>query len=545
MKKLLNLIVNGKYFIFLIVGYQQVTYWLKIPAYNSISAIAYKDAANWELCSQSVAMYGIFPTNISDWCLRRPINIELLALFLRIAQSMAGIYFLLGFIFAITIFWSYTHFRKILSPRESIFMLILIFSVWITFCNNMVLSESIALILGTLCLGIAAKIYLQFKLIDVLSLSILLTLIQIIRPGNLISPFLLILLVPLITSNFNSKILLASALLLVPFLYPVSIKLFTKIFYYDNYLTGGNAWSSIYGLINKNISWQEAYSRVPKNIGDSEILANQYLMDQSVSNFIDRPFDIFVSVWDNLFFMLSNSFPFISPVTITIPEAIVPFAFLASSSTIAYILRRLYKKSINTHLKLFIFFFLFSTIIFYSVSWKSEPARSLSPTLPLFIFMILYSITRKNSPSTNNQKDFVMQPKSYIALLIIPIIVVYATIATNRISARFPVITNSISNCPEEYFSFQKETLSIAYSSTIKKVSVFSWADLIDKLPRGYIVQGIAIIENEPIALTGYFQSDNNYGLINLHDACFRIKSNSLVSQTMQDLNFISLELST
>jgi hypothetical protein len=157
---------------FFLVLNQLLLNWFRVPSYNNINGVAYKDAANWELCSKSLAEYGLFPVNISDWCLRRPINIEILAFIFRITNSMFFIYFILNFIFVIILFWSYSKFSKILSRLQSLILGFTVFGLWAIFANNMVLSESIGLILGTLSLGVMSNLYVTNDVKNILFLTL-------------------------------------------------------------------------------------------------------------------------------------------------------------------------------------------------------------------------------------------------------------------------------------------------------------------------------------------------------------------------------------
>ena len=303
---------------------------LRIPQYNNINGIAYKDAANWELCSKSLAQYGVFPINISDWCLRRPTNIEFLAFLYRLTHSMSLIYIVFNFIFVLVLLWSYRNLKIILTKFQSFFLLFLANGLWAVFANNMVLSESLGLILGILSVGYMAKLLISNDARYLIFLATTLVLIQMIRPGNLMSPFLLVALVPIIHAKFKLKLSLGVFVLFLPLVLPSLVKYFAKLFSYNNYLTGGNAWASVYGLVNNNTTWQEAYSRVPSSVGNSEMAINQYLKTQTLTDFKNHPFTIIESVSENLFSMTSKVFPFFSPVTLTASGVLSGFLFIIS-----------------------------------------------------------------------------------------------------------------------------------------------------------------------------------------------------------------------
>ena len=83
----------------ILILFNLITTIYKLPSYNNIAGVAYKDAANWELCTKSLTLFGTFPENISDWCLRRPINIEILSTMFRLTGSIMAVKTILNFLF--------------------------------------------------------------------------------------------------------------------------------------------------------------------------------------------------------------------------------------------------------------------------------------------------------------------------------------------------------------------------------------------------------------------------------------------------------------
>jgi hypothetical protein len=530
-------VFNKKIFIFVIIGIQQLTFWLKLPSYNSISGFAYKDASNWELCAKSLANFGVFPVNISDWCLRRPINIEILSLFLKFIYSTAILYALLGIIFSFALLWSYSNFSKILSKLQSGILLLMIAILWLIFANNMVLSESIGIILGTLSLGLLSKIYLRIQIIDVLLLAILLIFIQIIRPGNLASPFLLMFLAPYMYQTIKLRLCLYGIFLTLPILYPMYIKWFSKIFLYDNYLTGGNSWASAYGLVNNNITWQESYRLVPPDVGDTELLVNEYLKNQTISDFIDNPLALLSSLGRNTINMFSGVFPFFSPVTATFHGITGGFLLISYITLFSYLFRNLYRMPMNFGLKLFSASFILTSILFYSASWKSEAARSLSPTLPILVFIVLLllrSIKYGNFDKTSGINE---RKKYFLAILIIPFVLITGLLSINHSHANKSEISSSEKFCGNEDFAFVENTVTLIKISEIRSSSLFSWSKLIDDLPNGYLIQGIAVIGRQPFAVSGYFEEKKGIRNYHLMNSCFRVETKDEISAVLSNLN--------
>lgn len=517
----------------------------RIPTYNRISEIAYRDAANWELCSKSLAQYGVFPTNISDWCLRRPINIEFLAILYRLTHSMKLIYIIFNFIFVFVLIWSYRNFKIILPKIHSLSLLFLAYGLWAVFANNMVLSESLGLILGILSVGLMAKLLISNDARYLIFLATTLVLIQMIRPGNLILPFLLVALVPIIHAKFKLKLSLGVFVLFLPVALPSLVKYFAKLFSYNNYLTGGNAWASVYGLVNNNTTWQEAYSRVPSSVGNSEMAINQYLKTQTLTDFKNHPFTIIESVFENLFSMTSKVFPFFSPVTLTASGIFSGFLFIISVLFILGFLIKLIYKPIYLNIKIFVFLFVTSTLLFYSVTWKSEPARSLSPTFVLFVFLIIYIFSNYSKLRTKTALTLKRSLVHSFALALLPLISITSLIAINRIPEREFELPNNYMSCTSDDFIFDRTTVTTTRIENIRTFRAFGWSNLIDQLPAGYLIQGITNFGNKPFAVTGFVETNQFYSNSQIVNSCFVFKTDSIFGTTLSELNFAALKITS
>jgi hypothetical protein len=202
--------------------------------------------------------------------------------------------------------------------------------------------------------------------------------------------------------------------------------------------------------------------------------------------------------------MTGDVFPFFSPVALSV-SGIASVLLTATYILLALLMiRKVIQKSMGIPLKLLTLLFILSTILFYSVAWKSEAARSLSPTLPIFCFLILY-IFRKNSEISitdllNNKEKL----KNYVAISILPFVIIASLMTINRVPERTFQLTDTISACEPTEFVFNGKTLSLTSIDEINTSRVFGWSRLINQLPDGYLIQGIAHLENKPFAVTGF-----------------------------------------
>jgi hypothetical protein len=524
---------------------------LKLPSYNNIAGVAYKDAANWELCSKSLSLFGTFPENISDWCLRRPINIELLSTMFRLTSSIMAVKTILNFLFVLVLIWSYSKFNKLLSKFESIFLSFGIYILWITFANNMLLSETIAIIIGTLSVGIFAKIIIKFTSADFCTFLICQVLIQLIRPGNLLLPFLTILLIPIISNKLREKLAITCYVLVLPIIYSLIIKITAVNFGYKTYLTGGNAWASFYGLVNNNSTWQSAYSSVPISVGSSEIQINEYLRDVTISTFKEHPLHLFISIFENLRSMFMEVFPFVSPTTFNIPTWLRPLFLIFYLIILARIFSNLRKSNIGSHINLFSGFAILSILLFYALTWKSEAARALAPTLPLFAFVALLFIRKRINLEGSNSGDKIIEKIDFRKnmkhgiYLLVPALIISSLIALNRTPLRISSIDSQTPKCLNGDFGFDYKSLIFADIRDIKSFKAFGWSQLINDLPDGYLVQGLVKIQDKPFALTAYLKSQSQIPDKSFKSNCFVFVENSSNFNILSTLNFKEIKFSS
>lgn len=515
-----------------------------LPGYNSINGIAYKDAVNWELCSKSLAIYGQFPDNINDWCLRRPIHIEIVSMVYRILNSFDLLYFCSSFLFSITLYFLFKYLKQVFSYLTSICVVTASLFLWVIFANNMMLSETLALILGNVASIYLLKIIKSKSLSNITILYTALILVELIRPGNILIYIATIFLFINFAKKIKVKISIVVLMLSVPFLYIIILKSLAKLLGYSSYQTAGNTWATIYGLANSNSTWQEAYAMIPRSVGNSEIITNQYLKNRTLEEVSDHPLSIFQSLVENFFHMFSNIFPFFSPVNFFIPNFFQILFFLIQSILLFLLFIKIKKSKANFAFKFFSIFVIASSLIFYAASWKSEAPRALAPTLILVIitiFCFIYKIKSNISltlKSLNDINSFKSNKQIFISALIIliPLMLLSSTIFLNRIPDIHSY--NLTANCKSKSFQFDHKTVESIEIDSIRSFSAFSWSELIEKLPSGVLIQGLARegkrIDAYTVFLPGRMQVDTKF----IQSTCFILKGESIYAPVLQELNF-------
>jgi len=515
-----------------------------LPGYNDINGIAYKDAVNWELCSKSLAIYGQFPSNINDWCLRRPIHIEIISMFYRILNSFDLLYFCASLLFSITLFFLFKHLTQVFSFLVSICVVTASLFFWIIFANNMMLSETLALILGNVASIYLLRSIMSLSLSNITILYTTLILIELIRPGNILIYIAPIFLLINFAKKIKTKISIVVLILSVPFLYVFILKSLAKLLGYDSYQTAGNTWATIYGLANSNSTWQEAYAMIPSGVGNSEIITNQYLKNRTLEELSNHPLSIVQSLVENFFYMFSDVFPFFSPVNFFIPNFLQTIFFLIQSLLILLLSIKVKKNKSNFAFKFFSIFVISSSLIFYAASWKSEAPRALAPTLILLIITIFcftckvksnISLTLMSSNGQNSSKSN-KQILNSTLIILIPLVFLSSTMLLNRIPDTRTY--NLTTDCKSKSFKFDFKTVESVEIDSIQSFSVFGWSELIKKLPSGVLIQGLALegerIDAYTVFLPDHMQVDAKF----IQSTCFSFNSESIYSPILKELNF-------
>ena len=97
---------------------------------------------------------------------------------------------------------------------------------------------------------------------------------------------------------------------------------------------------------------------------------------------------------------------------------------------------------------------------------------------------------------------------------------------------------NLTADCKSESFQFDYKTVESIEIDSIRSFSVFSWSELIKKLPSGVLIQGLALeggqIDAYTVFLPGRTQVDTKF----IQSTCFSFSGESIYSPVLQELNF-------
>jgi hypothetical protein len=495
----------------------------KIPFYDNAGGFQYKDAGAWANCTKALALTGSFLSDSGEWCLRRPLFPELISLLYRLENSIFFVSATLSIIFGASLLFLFSETKQFLSAFWRFQLCFVTLCYWFIFCCNQILTESLGIIFGVTALALLLKARTTSNIKYVYLSIVLFGILQQIRPGNLFLPLAPIVL--LIMGRFKDKIvyvLIGFVFFFSPYLLTGVLRKLTAL---SNYANSGNAWASLYGLANNNSSWQEAYGvpGIPAGATDAQI--SEVVKGVTLDLIISSPFSIPRSILQNLTEMITTFFPFISPIS-------VPLAVLAvglNIMTLIFLVIKIRFKSSNQHYGksdiYLIGFILISTVFFYSITWKSEPARALMPSISVTIFVFFYlcfgsKVDPVEFDSTTNKKfqNLTLSiPKNALSALSLLLSVLVLSFTSHSLQPSRDLLNSE--KCSEGSFSFINSSLSITNVEEIKSLKLYSWGADVPKLDKGFLIQGLAINESKTFAINSFFKSDQS--TFEYQDKCF------------------------
>jgi hypothetical protein len=202
------------------------------------------------------------------------------------------------------------------------------------------------------------------------------------------------------------------------------------------------------------------------------------------------------------------------------------------------------KNKSNFAFKFFSIFVIASSLIFYAASWKSEAPRALAPTLILLIITIFCfthkiksntSLTLKSLNGQNSSKS-IKQISISILIILIPLVFLSSTMLLNRIPDTRTY--NLTADCKSESFQFDYKTVESIEIDSVRLFSVFSWSELIKKLPSGVLIQGLALEGERIDAYTVFLPNRTQVDAKFIQSTCFRFNDESIYSPVLRELNF-------
>jgi len=279
-------------------------------------------------------------------------------------------------------------------------------------------------------------------------------------------------------------------------------------------------------------------------MGNSEIAINEYLKEASKEEFVKNPFGIIRSMSENFYQMLSSIFPFFTPINIHVPASIQIFVFIIQFSLILLLVQKLLKSNLPIHFKFFYGLVFISSFLFYAASWKSEAARALSPTFTILIISLAHVTCKIRNLNYSSEKHFefhknrvpVFPLLKVVAVVTAPLVLICSTLFLNHSSRS--TLNDISADCKNESFKFDYRSVLIRDIDSIRTFGAFGWAELVDALPQGILIQGLAIRDNQIYSYTVFLPDKKTLDETSLKFTCFNFNNESNNEKVLKQLNF-------
>jgi len=506
----------------------------RISNFDSLNNLPYKDALNWSNCTKSLALFGDFPGGeMGSWCLRRPIFAEISARIYGVTGSLFSLFVIYSLVFGACLYWNHKLILRYTRPSTSWLITSIQLGYWSIYSTGQLLSENLGIILGAIACGFLLKTYFENNMANILATSFWLSLALLVRPSNLF--LLLIPIFSLLSARYalRQKIAGAFFILIVEFAPIIIVRFASSVRGEGDYGNAGNAWSSLYGLANGNSSWTSAYSNLPPNLSDSDY--SNIIKSRTWELIHEDPLGIPRSILENLVSMFGSGFPFFTPERL-------PLGVISNISGVVFaifILFSLYRLTIKSSLpqdvQLSLIFFMFSTMIFFAISWKSEPVRVLSPFLPFLFLSLILSNSRVNRLDRKGNRTG--SKYSIIVWILIPI--TFLTLNTFTIYSKKQTIAASKLCAPGE-FSLDEKSIDFVDITRVRANRFFSWGEFVLNAPSGVLVQGISSTYPHQ-ALSVFIPNLTNATSISLSRFCMRV--NSETNENLASLGYTEVQV--
>jgi hypothetical protein len=507
----------------------------RISNFDSLNNLPYKDAVNWSNCTKSLALFGDFPGGeMGSWCLRRPLFAEISGRIYGVTGSLFSLFVIYSLVFGACLYWNHKLVLRYTRPSTSWLITSIQIGYWSIYSTGQLLSENLGMILGAIACGFLLKTYFENNLANILATSFWLSLSLFVRPSNLF--LLLIPIFSLFSAKYTLKQKIAGVflILLVEFAPIIIVRFASSIRGEGEYGNAGNAWSSLYGLANGNSSWTSAYSNLPPGLSDSDY--SNIIMSRTWELIHEDPLAIPRSILENLASMFGSGFPFFTPEQLPL-GVISNVSGVIFASVILFSLYRLKNKSgLPREVQLSLIFFIFSTIIFFAISWKSEPVRVLSPFLPFLFLSIILSNSRMNK--LNLKDNWIGSRFSIIAWILIPITLY--TLNTFTIYSKNQTVAASKLCAPGE-FSLAEKSIDFVDISRVRANKFFGWGEYVVNAPSGVLVQGISSTYPHE-AYSVFVPSLTEATSISLSRFCMRV--NAETNENLANLGYTEVQVS-
>jgi hypothetical protein len=544
--------------------FQTIYLWqAQISIGLSAGGLPVSDNTGWTSCIKSLALLGTFPNNSEEFCTRRPIYPLLASLLYKLAPSDYVLQLLLSTFFGLSLFLFTIKFGKKHNFFAGVSISLLFSLLWFRWAASQNMTESLGLILGVL---LAAHSMEFFETSKAKNYCYLLSLLLIsVRPGNFFLPVIFAILIPLTAIHLKriNRVYLGIVLLTLSFITDKILSFTGSLNGYSNFNNGGNLWSVLYGLSDKNQPWNFVYQLSEVKFAENEAEIWAIVQRLTLENFVENPFNIFINIGNNIIDLFKTQIPFFFPLNLSLTQMEFFLYALISFLLILTFLVWLIKFK---HFSVEVFFWIsiiLSTMIAYGVGWKSDPLRTMSPYQPLTLVAYYSLFLPSNGPiklltfkgrayakkqsklklaKRKEEKEMIhkFSLKNFCLtnlggltffglLLFMPL---YITSAEGSQLTRMCKSSNTIQLIPE--------TIDYRHTSTVNLLNNYWWSEQIKELRPGYLIQGLA---TDRTFYNLYLPSNSRYLFNAWQNNCFVLIPDSANKLVLESLSYIQVSL--
>ncbi len=471
----------------------------QIPNYDSIGILPYKDANAWRLCAKSLALTGEFPDGSGNWCYRRPLFAEVSSALFKLLHSDTAVLAIYTLLFAVSIFFLIRELEILFGFALQVAVLALVFFLWMLFGLNLFLSEALGIPLGVIFTVLILRFLRTNSLISISAAAFTISMLQNLRPSNVF--FILIpVLYLLFTPFLYKRVLVVFLATIAPFGLTVAVGKLLGISEYNN---AGNAWATLYGLLNNNSDWTLAYNKVGSLVDPTDYGISMAIKKITLEGLWSHPFNLFSSLLSNLGLMSTSHHPFFLPDNLHLPFFGRAFSLILISVIVWSIFRRPSEIPGN-RIRVIYIFAIVTSLFFYSAYWRSEAPRVLSSLIPFTVIVALMSFF-KNKVNHGEPKEVKVRERIILAPLIIlgTIILFLSTIVINHTKVDYDA-TNPPLKCATNEFFFIQDSLLLQNTEALKFFHLYEWEKAVKQLPEGFLILGLGKSDEGIISIRAF-----------------------------------------
>ena len=521
------------------------------PLYNSMSGLPWSDAAGWRSCQASIAEFGTLPLGgVDEFCLRRPIFPFFLGMakFVLRNDTLVLTLLLACFIVALGVFLKNSIEHKLVP--FGILVSYLAISNWNLYGSGQFMTEAMGIVIAVVILSTCLSYLHDFNRQNFTVLLFYVTLLDLVRPSDPLLKYLLVGFYLITTLGLREKLYGFLTSFAIIFVFPVLLKVAGSVIGYDKFLTKGNSWSVVYGLVNGNRNYFFADSIRTDFPQASEYEFWQIVKEKTIRIIIDDPTVLIKAIFQNIRQIIGNLDLILFPTSsssltkyfLTLIFGVV-FAALVIECLIRINSNSLSKLEKSHYIKqqVFSLLILCSALLGYSITYLNDPNRTNSASLIYAFGGFLFAVfnARRRSPAIMNTGLARTKDQRYLFNPGLVVFFLFASILIAPIGKSSPVPSNL--KCKNaDSIKLTEKTILVKAVPDITLDPKFPWYGDLANLGTGFLIQGHYSLNGEILHGSFYLNSAN----LTEVSKCLRIKSLN-PSSSSANLGFLEVEISS